>query len=293
MNLTINFVNGNNTAGSVLVRMINILLCSGMLVMFPVSAYSVGTVPTPAFNNAGIDSYVVYDESSKRYRYYYTVSNPVTNTGEIWKLRINLSTRWRHFYPSDLLIPMGTHRIPFDQFIGELEPLLLPFGRWVTPVGQETPAGWNGGIDRAGFANFSSGTGAPRILPGEKKDGFVLISYQLPTIREVEMSPSWILAVDGEASHAEAVEAETIRRQLKFKAYVIGPEFADVSSFAHWDRLKLYIEKSVEYNWIPGATLAQTLSDQLTEARTALLTSSAEAKIALQEFLVILNSSSP
>ena len=62
----------------------------------------VGLLPTPTFQGVQTQALVSKDPATQIYRYTYTVSNPSSNTGQIWLIQVNLSTNYpKSFTPSN------------------------------------------------------------------------------------------------------------------------------------------------------------------------------------------------
>src|SRR5437867_12110585 len=57
----------------------------------------VGLMPIPTFKAAEVHAEASFDPGTQRYTYRYTVSNPASNTGEIWDIQLDVTT---HVSPS-------------------------------------------------------------------------------------------------------------------------------------------------------------------------------------------------
>ncbi len=57
----------------------------------PLKAEQVGLMPVPVFQNVQVQSQVFFNLTTGLYTYSYTITNPVTNTGEIWSIDIDIT----------------------------------------------------------------------------------------------------------------------------------------------------------------------------------------------------------
>jgi len=148
---------------------------------------------------------------------------------------------------SGLTIPFGTSFLPFVEMLASRQPLDLEPGVSVVPIGQEVPPGWHGGFGKDGYARFSGGNGGAKILPGATMSGFTLISRGIPTIREVQAVPDWVLIV---SDHDEITEdvleaAAAVERDLPSTTYTLGPSSLNTfGSDDHWSQLAADIERA-------------------------------------------------
>src|SRR3990172_2477062 len=231
-----------------------------------------GSMPIPVFTDLQVDTTVSFDPGKGWYTYSYTVTNPATNTGQIWLIDVDV-TQPPGGQPLDstgLTIPLGTKLYPFDQESSDLQPLDLPAGWTVVPFGQRVPAGWNGGLARRGSAGFSISGPAARILPGQTRVGMELFSPGLPVIRSMNIKPNWLLVLeDREATEEESIAAGVLERQLVFHTSPLGPSAVKPGWFEHWDQLRDNLNQTVQLGWIPDTGLANPLVSQLASPRQA------------------------
>ncbi|HEX9626468.1 MAG TPA: CARDB domain-containing protein [Acidiferrobacterales bacterium] len=238
-------------------------------------AQAVGEMPVPTLENVTVRATASYDSAALRYSYRYTVQNPAANSGEIWNLKLDIRTNPRYSgLPSfGLTIPLGTSLVPFDDALAAREPLDLEQGISVVPIGQQVPAGWHGGFGKDGYARFTAGNNGMTILPGASLSGFTLLSRGLPTIREAQAVPDWVLIVP---DHDEVTDdlldaAAAVERDLPSITYTLGPSSLNTfGSDDHWSQLAADIERAATLGWITDPALVQALRDQLAFARAAL-----------------------
>jgi hypothetical protein len=233
-------------------------------------------MPTPILQNVTVQTETTFDLAAQQYTYQYSIANPSSNTGQIWNVLVEVTTTIPRafgvpaFESSGLTIPTGVSLFTFDEELAKLQPMALPAGTTVIPFGQRVPAGWDGGLYRAGLASFSSGAPSSNIMQGKSLGGFELISRGMPTIRKIQVRPKWVLIVEGEATDDEKRAAGEIKRSIIFHTVCLGPSALTAGTFAHWDQVRDDLNQAKLLGWIPDAALADTLVTQLAAARQAL-----------------------
>lgn len=261
-----------------------------------VSAQQVGLLPVPTLQNVEVRAAVVFDTTQSWYTYRYTITNPSTNTGEIWTFDIDVSQPFREqvLDSAGLSIPKGVSTFTFDE----------AFARWqrppadpMVPYGQRPPPGWTGGLGADGTAGFSSDgsdLAAGRIVPGETQGGFELISPGLPTIRQIELQPDWVLLTEGEAEEEESEQARVIAASLPFRTKTLGPSPHLPGTVGHWNQLRDDLSEAIALGWIADQALGTTLVSQLASAREAFEANDGTlAKARLQPFIETIATSTP
>jgi len=255
-------------------------LTLGFLVL-ATTASAVGLMSTPILNNAKISSDVSFDQVSGRYTTTYTVRNPSGNSGEIWRFAIDVSYSAENGMQNKtfgLTIPFGTP-VDFSVMLSKLislnntRPIPTPLqANTIVPFGQVVPSGWVGGFGVDSFVNFASGDDVPNIVPGTSMGGFHLISYGVPTIRNVQIMPLWMHIVDDHENvpDADRIEAGQIERNIIFNTVTLGPSGVSYGSYAHWDQLRDDLARAIKLGWISDNKLANNLTTQLAYARQAL-----------------------
>lgn len=258
----------------------------------PVWAQDTGLIiPVPIFTEAGVKAEVIYDSATGLYTYSYTITNPSTNTGEIYDIDIRMPRGGGTLSSEGLTMPRGSKTRTFDQVLS-----IRRNPKPMVPVGIVAPSGWDGGLGNRGVAGFGCGNETPNILPGETKGRFELISRGLPTIREAEIEPWWIFYKKGSASEEDAVLAREIEESLKFITKTIGPTAPPraLSFIVFLENIEDYIDESVTLGWIIDSALVSTLQAKLDTARSFIQADDpTKAKLALGEFMDLVGQASP
>ncbi len=245
----------------------------------PNNAAAVGMLPVPTLAGAEVRADAQFDSINFWYVYSYTVTNPVGNTGEIWRLKIDLLDPANEipFASAGLTIPQGTGQIAFPDLMERLRPFtqisptpVRPFEN-IVPFGQNAPAGWNGGLGLDGFASFHSSDDVPNIVPGSSLAGFQLLSYGVPSIKEAQVIPLWMHVVGDhdEAPDEDVLQAGAIERSLPRSLLTLGPSGVSPQSAGHWNQLRDDLANAIKLGWIVDPKLADTLTAQLASAREA------------------------
>ena len=257
-------------------------------------AQGTGEIPVPIFTEAEVQATATFDSGTGLYRYAYTITNPATNTGEIWEMDIDISQ------PPDsetlsgdgLVIPHGFITSTFDDAVADFGGDVVP----MIPVGIQIPPGWAGDLGARGVAGFSSRTGTPHILPGQTLGGHKFISRGLPTIREAELQPWWLFVKSGNLSEEDSARGREIEQSLIFRTKTLGPT-APPERFVHRDfveTIRGYLNQSVTLNWLNDPALATALGANLDSAGSFIdANDPSAAKLVLQQFMNAIEQPTP
>ena len=281
------------------IRCLFILLC--LLPAAPGQA-DVGQLPTPTLQGVQTQALVTFDPTSQVYSYTYTVTNPSSNTGQIWLITVDVTTKFpKSFTPpfdsTGFTIPYGVSTLTFDDKVSRLSPLQLPpSSGYLVAFGQQVPTGWSGGLSRAGLAHFASLDESPNVVPGGSITGLVLKSRGLPTIRPTQAEPFWNLVLNSEEDLTPAIEdaATQIRQSIVFQSVTLGPSGVSAGSYGHWDQLRDDLNQAIQRGWIFDPVFATSLVTRLASARQALDAQDGTlAKTRLNTLIQTISSSSP
>lgn len=254
----------------------------------PVWSQDTGRIPVPVFTEAGVQAGVTYDSTTGLYTYAYAITNPATNTGEIWDIDV------------DIRLPRGgkslsSEGLRIDNTLTFDEDLAIFKGDFVpmVPVGIRVHSGWSGGVEARGVAGFCCGT---KIIPGETKGGFELISRGIPTIRDIEIEPWWIFMEEGSASEEGAKIAREIEESLKVTKKTIGPTAppSALSFIMFLETIEVYLDESVDLGWALDTGLVSALQSKLEATRSFIEADDpTKAKLAMGEFMDLIESADP
>lgn len=245
-----------------------------MFLGFHSPAWAIGKIPVPEVHDVNVKAGASYDSTSKWYRYTYSVASGSANRGEVWKFTVDIHKDPKYrgtLLPHGLTIPYFIRDKSFLEATASLYPLLLPPGYGLVPIGQEVPTGWYGGVGRNGYAIFYASDSLYKILPGDSRGPFTIVSPGVPTIREAVVHPDWILSLDGEADKQILRQAGKIEAEIEVPVHTLGPsDLLGFGSDDHWDRFAIDIEKLSGLGWITDAALKDAILVQLRSARDAL-----------------------
>ncbi len=188
-----------------------------------------GTEPPPFLSDIKIKATVNFNSQSGQYTYQYTVKNSDQSTGNLIGLDIDISypNGGANLKKDGLFIPAGTLLRTFDQTVPTTAKV------HVIPVGMERPENWIVGISIYGTASWGGGDYI-QLKPKQSLNGFGLMSYGLPGMREFKADPA--LDVDAEyypgeesvedaADPSDAIIAkiDELNDKVSFKGRTIGP----------------------------------------------------------------------
>jgi hypothetical protein len=246
------------------------------------NAHAVGQMPTPIFKNAEIAAEASYDRDTGRYVYAYTLTNPAGNTGELWMFKIDVhadaATNAMVTKTSGLTIPMGARTLDFSERLArnaKLNAMVSTPTRLrtetIVPFGQDVPPGWAGGLAMDSTASFSRGGKGQSVMPGASMGGFRMVSFGVPTLREVVLMPWWMHIVEDheKVTPEEMQAAGKLEQDIVIITVTLGPSGVAHGSPAHWNQLRDDLTRAVKLGWIVDQGLGQNLTAQLASARQA------------------------
>src|SRR5579859_3045412 len=241
------------------------------------SADQVGVNPVPVVTGVSVQTNITFDSSSNTYTYSYSVTNPATNTGNIWNIQIDLSAqqRFQENYGTDLTLPRGAAgNLPFSSEYRDIQSMApFPMNSQIVPFGITAPQGWIGSITVGSTGGFAVTNANALIAPGQTLGNLNLLSHGVPTIRAMQLIPDWVPDMGSdESSEDEQIAANQIQQSLINHVYVLGPSPIPYDEtfgfFDALDQLQSDLATAVQIGWIPDATLTQSLPATLQAART-------------------------
>jgi hypothetical protein len=242
------------------------------------SANSHGLDDIPIFTHAKlIASASITTSPDYEFTYQYSITNSEKNTGEIWSLTLDISTKRAHYEIQDFPklntapLPRGSTRSMIENAI-DGAPYIGKLGSAVVPLGQTAPLGWAGGYARSGTVSFSGLEPEAKILPGQSLSGFSIVSKYPPSLRDATLDALWFHISDSDepsdeewALVADAVDATRI------ESFTLGPSpEGSLGTYAHWINFEADVLRLFDINWITHTGVAEAVEQELLEAKTAL-----------------------
>lgn len=233
----------------------------------------VGSFPVPVMNGVNVTVQTNYDPVGLVYNYIYTISNPATNTGNIYNVKMDMTAPATYYSAATqkpLTIPFGAAG-PLD-FLSVYyvdSERTFPHGGSIVDFGEELPAGWMGNISADGYGSFAVTDSSYEIAPGQTAGPFTIYGPGLPTIKDMQISPFWMLDDDTQEPTPDEVDAaSTIDSQLVVHVPVLGPSSHYVLAEDQWDSFKNDINTAIQLGWISDSTFGQAVVSELAAART-------------------------
>ncbi len=217
------------------------------------------------------------------YTYAYSLTNPATNTGEIWTINI------------DITAPSGGQDVGAEGVVSgprytrhSSALVLSEIGRPLIPVGLFSPPEWISGLSIGGTAGWG-GSDAPFLIhPGKSLAGFQLTSRGLPGIRSAQIKPEFKQTPVDEATEENTERLRAIKKAIVVTQKTIGPT-APPASFVALDFIT-YLEglkhEAQALGWITNDGIVKSLDVKLDQARKHLQAGSTKtAGYVIQAFM--------
>jgi hypothetical protein len=260
----------------------------------------------PIFTDVQVEAAATFDPSTRFYTYVYTLTNPATNTTEIFFWLIDTATPLSSLpLPTDRLVLDGGSGldgtrilIPFDDEFSSIKGLNLDLR--IVPVGTSI-SGTNAdsGLTIYNSLQLSS---EPGILPGTSFGTFQVFSPGLPTIRAFAVHPNFVPTMEPGDDCPEDVETHCgseesaegdlqILSQLINRGRTLGPTAppAVFDSVVFLETIRGYVAESQTLGWLTDAGLAAALNGALDAAVTGLSSNDVGAtKTAILAFIAAL-----
>ena len=261
-----------------------------------------GLMPVPDITGATVESEAVFLTEplfGGEVEYRYTISSPTSAVGAIWLFKIDISAADRAgvFGPArSFPVQGGMASLPMEDEADLLAPFDGLKGSEVIVVDQLAPSGWNGGLNVQGNAVFSAADMSFAVTPGSSLDSFVVRSNRPPTIREVSITPHWILEVEdhSEVTDQELRDAFAVEQSLPVTTFALGPLDIEIGGFPHYSRLSTDLRRAEFVVWVTDAALVNSLEVSLGTARDEVfIGNNGLALAALQNMLDLIAAADP
>ncbi len=233
----------------------------------------------PDISNSSVEAEVSFD--GQIYTYTYSVYSDISNTGDIWDFNIDIK---KPPYGMEL----SGEGLTSNYIIGKDQM------EYTVPVGMFAPMGWYASID----LNLRAGWGGKPFLPGETKDGILVLSPGLPGIRDFRAEAKLIPPEEGTSTN-EIIRAT--RDKVAFKGKTIGPTAPPGNSDGVFipkmllENISKYLTISLNLGWLNNPALTSDLRSKLDEIRHAMQANNdpTQAKVKLGEFIDTLDQADP
>ncbi|MBI4823995.1 MAG: hypothetical protein HY805_07195 [Nitrospirae bacterium] len=232
-------------------------------------------------------------EEKNVYIYKYTVHNPQINNGRVASIQIDISKpkHSQQLSSADLVIEKGFNwegkmlTSTFDQEVQKIGQLME---REIIPVGIKIPKilmgplNWSGNITVMGTVMFG-GSEEVLISPGNSVEGFGIVSYGLPGVRDVLIEPDYIASSEEEIISATGVsENEYIEntwnvldrfyKSISFSTKTLGPTAPplDFNPLSFLDYIIGMKHEASTLGWITNKGIEMSLDAKLEAAKKKL-----------------------
>lgn len=232
----------------------------------------VGSIPVPVMNGVNVTVQTNYDPVGLVYNYSYTITNPASNTGNIYQVQMDMTAPPYFYSPptqEELTIPFDAAGVvDFGTVFYAVPSRNFPHGDSILEFGEQLPDGWMGNITGDGFGSFAVTDTTLEIAPGQTAGPFTVYSPSPPTIKDMQIIPFWQLDdYTQEPTPAEVDAASTIVSQITVHVSVLGPSPHYPLAEDQWDALKNDLNTAIQLGWISDPTFGQTVVSQLAAAR--------------------------
>lgn len=264
-----------------------------------------GLMPVPDVTGATVEAEAVFIREplfGGEAEYRYTINSPGTAEGIIWQFQLDVSVAER---ADDSVGGGGVRTYPVQggaataSMVDDAE-LLAPFnglkGSEVVVVGQIGPSGWNGGLNVRGNAVFWAADTSFGVAPGGSLSGLTIRSNRPPTIRQVTLTPHWVLEVEDHADITDQLleDAFVVEQSLPVTSFTLGPLDIKVGGSPHYSRLATDILRAEGLGWVTDAALVSSLQASLGTARDEVFIGNNGLALAeLQNMLDLIDAAAP
>jgi hypothetical protein len=253
-----------------------------LLTLFPVvglaETYWGGELPSIADTNVKAEITLNGDI----YTYIYTVGSGKTNSGDIWRFRIDVK---KPETGSDL---SGDGIVNDTGYLKNTAAIILsdPKTPKMIPVGLFSPSDWVSGPDIFGTVGWGATDHEFMIFPGNSLSGFQITTRGLPGLIDFRIEPYLIPPSEGEILPEQIKE---VKGKAAFKGKTLGPTAPSVN-FVALDFLSYLIDlkhQAAELGWITNPGVEDSLDVKLDQVKVKLQTG--DTKTAANQLSAFLN----
>lgn len=250
----------------------------------------------PNLRDIQIRADISYSKDEQLYYYAYSMTNNPSNIGSIAKIEIDISRKSGTSEIDTIGLRFendGFTENSFRRHFQSLKGRIVPVGFLKTPG-----ISWLGGLTNRCTASFSADS--VFIDPGERLDGYEMVSKGIPGIRRCIVSPYFdVIALfpDPEDTTISyyVPPLDSVRNAIKYYGWTIGPTAPpmDFSSTVWCDELINYTSQSRILGWIKNQSTTDKYIGCFSTVKTQLQMNNAiDARVTLQEVLIDVNADS-
>lgn len=201
------------------------------------------------------------------FTYAYSITNPASNTGEIWLVGIDITK------PAGGM-DLGSEGITNGpRFLSHSSALVLSTIQTpLVPVGLFSPPGWTSGITIRGTAGWGSSDDQSMIQPRESLTGHEMTSRGIPGIRSITLEPFFRQTPVDEATAENTERIKAIEKAIVVTLKTVGPSTPpkDFIPIEFLNYLITLLHDSRRLGWIRVDGVHQSFLAKLTAAKRKL-----------------------
>lgn len=244
-----------------------LMVCVLALLVVSAPAHGGYEGPSP-LTNIGVGFSIAFDGAKGIYTYTYKLTNPTSNDGDIFSMKIITGTDLK----TDAALS-SEGLMQCSKFSAAASQLALQEALSV-PVGSAAPNLWSctyTQIDKSGLGAFRWGASKERALlkPGNSLDGFALTSYGIPSIRQVIIEPDIYLDMLPESYTENLVATIALENKVKWVGKTVGPKAPPkaLSPSSFLDYIGTLGQQSIQLGWIKDSGWHESLVAKYLEAK--------------------------
>jgi len=201
------------------------------------------------------------------FTYGYDITNPESNTGDIWLVGIDITKPAAGIDLSSEGITSGPRFLRHSS-----DYALSTIGIPLVPVGLFSPLGWTSGITVRGTAGWGSSDDQSMIRPGKSLGEFEMVSRGLPGIRSIFLEPFFRQTPVDEATPENTERLKAIEQAIVVTLKTVGPTAPpkDFVAVEFLNYLISLLHDSRQQGWITGDGAHKSLLAKLSNAKRKL-----------------------
>ncbi len=245
------------------------------LLLISGTAFMVRAQTLPAVKTVRFETSLTSPVGGGLFIYTYTVTNPASNSGSIWRIDIDISKPSGGLELSSQGLLNGPGFLQITSSAALRDPASLP----VVPVGLNAPPNWVVGLSTDGTAGWGPFSEEFLMQPGQSVSGYQITSRGLPAIRAFVVGPHLDVNTlpikppddDTDLKRYES-DLDTLEASVSVKGVTVAPTAppADFKPLAFLQTIQSYKDQALKQGWITGFGIANSLDVKLNSAQRAL-----------------------